>query len=63
MQPETESPALAKIRSGVDHAGNTSAEETAMRPLEFGWYLPTNGDTTQIGNPEKSVVTISEFFL
>ena len=34
-----------------------------MRPLEFGWYLPTNGDSTQIGNPEKSVEPNSEFFL
>lgn len=34
-----------------------------MRPLEFGWYLPTNGDTTQIGNPEKSIEPDSEFFL
>lgn len=33
------------------------------RALEFGWYLPTNGDTTQIGNPEKSTEPDSEFFL
>src|ERR1700759_1676235 len=23
-----------------------SPQETCMRPLEFGWYLPTHGDTT-----------------
>jgi alkanesulfonate monooxygenase len=34
-----------------------------MRALEFGWYLPTNGDTTQIGNPEASVEPNTEFFL
>jgi alkanesulfonate monooxygenase len=26
-----------------------------MRPLEFGWYLPTHGDTTAIGDPAASV--------
>lgn len=36
---------------------------TAMRALEFGWYLPTNGDTTQIGNPAKSIEPDAEFFL
>ncbi len=36
---------------------------TAMRPLEFGWYLPTNGDTVQIGNPEKSIEPDADFFL
>src|SRR5439155_16037537 len=25
--------------------------ETRMRPLEFGWYLPTHGDTTAYGLP------------
>ena len=25
-----------------------------MKPLEFGWYLPTNGDTTAFNVPEKS---------
>jgi len=34
-----------------------------MRPLEFGWYLPTNGDTTQIGNPEASIDSDSELLL
>src|SRR4029434_870332 len=24
-------------------------EEALMRPLEFGWYLPTHGDTTAYG--------------
>ena len=33
------------------------------RPLEFGWYLPTNGDTTQIGNPAKSIEPDTDFFL
>lgn len=28
-----------------------------MRALEFGWYLPTHGDTTAIGNPDASVDT------
>jgi hypothetical protein len=26
-----------------------------MRPLEFGWYLPTYGDTTADGLPEVQV--------
>ena len=26
-----------------------------MRPLEFGWYLPTHGDTTAYGVPEAQV--------
>ncbi len=26
-----------------------------MRPLEFGWYLPTHGDTTAYGLPEAEV--------
>ena len=26
-----------------------------MRPLEFGWYLPTHGDTTAYGLPEAQV--------
>ena len=34
-----------------------------MRPLEFGWYLPTNGDTTAIGNPDAAVAPNSELFL
>jgi alkanesulfonate monooxygenase len=25
------------------------------RPLEFGWYLPTRGDTTAYGVPEAQV--------
>ena len=26
-----------------------------MRPLEFGWYLPTHGDTTAYGPVEVQV--------
>ena len=26
-----------------------------MRPLEFGWYLPTHGDTTAYGLPEAQI--------
>ena len=26
-----------------------------MRPLEFGWYLPTHGDTTAYGLAEAQV--------
>jgi len=26
-----------------------------MRPLEFGWYLPTHGDTTAYGVLEAQV--------
>ncbi|MGF6312855.1 hypothetical protein ABIB82_006817 [Bradyrhizobium sp. i1.8.4] len=26
-----------------------------MRPLEFGWYLPTHGDTTAYGLMEAQV--------
>lgn len=35
----------------------------ADRPLEFGWYLPTNGDTTQLGNPAAQFEPNAEFFL
>src|SRR3954466_7326874 len=36
-------------RAAPPAAGQTGRgrqAETAMRPLEFGWYLPSNGDTT-----------------
>ena len=26
-----------------------------MRQLEFGWYLPTNGDTTSFNDPEATI--------
>jgi hypothetical protein len=29
--------------------------EKPMRPLEFGWYLPTHGDTTAYGLAEAQV--------
>src|SRR5207237_5543085 len=29
--------------------------EPSMRPLEFGWYLPTHGDTTAYGLMEAQV--------
>src|SRR5215470_8738594 len=30
-------------------------QEKSMRPLEFGWYLPTHGDTTAYGLMEAQV--------
>jgi len=30
-------------------------QETVMRPLEFGWYLPTHGDTTAYGLAEAQI--------
>ncbi len=36
---------------------------TADRLLEFGWYLPTNGDTTQLGNPAAQIEPNAELFL
>jgi len=30
-----------------------------MRPLEFGWYLPTHGDTTAYGVMEAQVAGIA----
>ena len=32
-----------------------------MRPLEFGWFLPTRGDTDDYGNPLK-IAASSEMF-
>jgi hypothetical protein len=32
-----------------------SEGETSMRPLEFGWYLPTHSDTTAYGPVEAQV--------
>lgn len=34
-----------------------------MQPLEFGWYLPTNGDTTQLQNPAAQVASDRDLFL
>ena len=31
-----------------------------MRQLEFGWYLPTHGDTTAYGLPEAQVAGSAE---
>ena len=31
-----------------------------MRPLEFGWYLPTHGDTTAYGLMEAQIAGSSE---
>ena len=31
-----------------------------MRSLEFGWYLPTHGDTTAIGDPGAAIDTDRE---
>ena len=31
-----------------------------MRPLEFGWYLPTHGDTTAYGLAEAQVAGSAE---
>jgi alkanesulfonate monooxygenase len=31
------------------------AQENDMRPLEFGWYLPTHGDTTAYGLAEAQI--------
>lgn len=33
-----------------------------MRPLEFGWFLPTSGDTTGYGDPAKHVPSSLEMF-
>ena len=33
-----------------------------MRPLEFGWYLPTHGDTTAFNDPEAEVGPSLELF-
>src|ERR1700760_1067735 len=33
----------------------THREEKPMRPLEFGWYLPTHGDTTAYGLMEGQI--------
>ena len=30
-----------------------------MRPLEFGWYLPTHGDTTAYGLAEAQIAGIA----
>lgn len=34
-----------------------------MEPLEFGWYLPTNGDTTAFLTPEASRAPNTDLFL
>lgn len=33
-----------------------------MRPLEFGWFLPTAGDTTAYGVPEETIEASPEHF-
>jgi alkanesulfonate monooxygenase len=33
-----------------------------MRPLEFGWFLPTSGDTTAYGDPSQAVQPSLEMF-
>ncbi|MFT7650903.1 MAG: alkanesulfonate monooxygenase [Limisphaerales bacterium] len=33
-----------------------------MRPLEFGWFLPTAGDSTAFGIPEASIDSSPEYF-
>ena len=33
-----------------------------MRPLEFGWFLPTSGDTTGYGDPTQLVMPSPEMF-
>src|SRR3954454_12118949 len=33
----------------------SSEGEASMRPLEFGWYLPTHGDTTAYGLMEAQI--------
>lgn len=33
-----------------------------MRPLEFGWFLPTAGDSTAFGLPEASIDSSPEYF-
>src|SRR3546814_11022894 len=33
-----------------------------MRPLEFGWFLPTTGDTTSFGDEERRVPPSLEMF-
>jgi alkanesulfonate monooxygenase len=33
-----------------------------MRPLEFGWFLPTAGDSTAFGVPEASIESSPEYF-
>jgi alkanesulfonate monooxygenase len=35
--------------------GEVAQEKKLMRPLEFGWYLPTHGDTTAYGVMEAQV--------
>ena len=35
---------------------------THSAPLEFGWYLPTHGDTTAYGVPEAQVPASPELF-
>src|SRR4029453_12192248 len=37
-------------------------EKTRMRPLEFGWYLPTHGDTTAYGLPEAEIPGSAELW-
>src|SRR6185369_529891 len=41
-------PAIKKIQ-------RPSEGEASMRPLEFGWYLPTHGDTTAYGLMEAQI--------
>src|SRR4029077_5083399 len=45
------------VRRKGSGAGNARASmgEARMRPLEFGWYLPTHGDTTAYGLAEAQI--------
>src|ERR1700742_4537993 len=46
--------AIVRLRRGCKLRAE-EAQETIMRPLEFGWYLPTHGDTTAYGLMEAQI--------
>ena len=39
----------------------TTARQTTMRKLEFGWFLPTRGDTDDYGEPLKVPASFDMF--
>src|ERR1700744_5756196 len=45
----------AIVRRGAGARLRRNTRETSMRPLEFGWYLPTHGDTTAYGLMEAQI--------
>src|SRR5690606_29365406 len=44
------------------YTDRTTAMEPLMRPLEFGWFLPTSGDTTCYGDAAKRVPPSLDMF-